>query len=267
MYDIRTGVTHASTKIQKFILAAAAFAFAAALTLSAGGVLAAPDHTLFGEASYVNGPTGRAVQMVSDSSPGYGGVDFVLPSGISTFADLTKLATDFNPTDDGCAGGSPRFQINVPEMGPLEPGDTSGEDNIFVYFGPNPVTGTCTLNIWQNTTDLLDPGKNVDTSQLGGTFYHEYTLAVAQFGSVPVLGIQLVTDAGWAFGDSEQTVLADNVMINNKTYTFEIPQPQSKNECKNGGWQDLADSDGSPFKNQGDCVSYVATGGKNKANG
>ena len=43
--------------------------------------------------------------------------------------------------------------------------------------------------------------------------------------------------------------------------------PTSKNQCKNGGWQNLADNNGTPFKNQGDCVSYVATGGKNLATG
>ena len=34
--------------------------------------------------------------------------------------------------------------------------------------------------------------------------------------------------------------------------------PNNKDECKNGGWQDFG-----IFKNQGDCVSFVATGGKN----
>jgi hypothetical protein len=35
-------------------------------------------------------------------------------------------------------------------------------------------------------------------------------------------------------------------------------EPITKDDCKNGGWS------GWPvFKNQGDCVSYVATGGKN----
>jgi hypothetical protein len=35
--------------------------------------------------------------------------------------------------------------------------------------------------------------------------------------------------------------------------------PTSKDQCKNGGWRNF----GSTFKNQGDCVSFVATGGKN----
>jgi hypothetical protein len=34
--------------------------------------------------------------------------------------------------------------------------------------------------------------------------------------------------------------------------------PASKDECRNGGWRNFPG-----FKNQGDCVSFVATGGKN----
>jgi hypothetical protein len=36
------------------------------------------------------------------------------------------------------------------------------------------------------------------------------------------------------------------------------PFPISKDQCKNGGWHAYG-----VFKNQGDCVSFVATGGKN----
>jgi hypothetical protein len=32
--------------------------------------------------------------------------------------------------------------------------------------------------------------------------------------------------------------------------------------CKNGGWQNLTTSTGATFHNQGDCVSYAATGGE-----
>jgi len=40
--------------------------------------------------------------------------------------------------------------------------------------------------------------------------------------------------------------------------------PASAEECKKGGWAALTDDLGNKFKNQGDCISYVATGGKNK---
>ncbi len=41
--------------------------------------------------------------------------------------------------------------------------------------------------------------------------------------------------------------------------------PANKAQCKDGGWEHLHDN-ASPhnhFKNQGDCVSFVATGGTN----
>jgi hypothetical protein len=34
--------------------------------------------------------------------------------------------------------------------------------------------------------------------------------------------------------------------------------PNAQDQCKNGGWRDFG-----LFKNQGDCISFVATGGKN----
>jgi hypothetical protein len=36
--------------------------------------------------------------------------------------------------------------------------------------------------------------------------------------------------------------------------------PANKEQCKKGGWQALFRPDGSPFKNEGDCVQYVLTG-------
>jgi glucuronoarabinoxylan endo-1,4-beta-xylanase len=40
--------------------------------------------------------------------------------------------------------------------------------------------------------------------------------------------------------------------------------PTSKDQCKNGGWKNFTNP---AFKNQGDCVSFVATGGKNLPSG
>lgn len=42
-----------------------------------------------------------------------------------------------------------------------------------------------------------------------------------------------------------------------------VPMPTSKDQCKKDGWKDY----GTTFKNQGDCVSFVATGGKNQPSG
>jgi hypothetical protein len=57
-------------------------------------------------------------------------------------------------------------------------------------------------------------------------------------------------------------VETDLVSFNGTAYDFEpaIGPPTSRDACKNGGWETF---NAPAFKNQGDCVSYLATGGKN----
>jgi hypothetical protein len=43
------------------------------------------------------------------------------------------------------------------------------------------------------------------------------------------------------------------------TSTLPTPLPRVEGDCKNGGWRAFG-----IFRNQGDCVSYVATHGKNE---
>jgi len=49
-------------------------------------------------------------------------------------------------------------------------------------------------------------------------------------------------------------------VLDNVVVTESVPV---KDDCKNGGWQSMIDNAGNSFKNQGDCVSYFATKGKN----
>ncbi len=194
---------------------------ATALVLPA---FAAPAYTLSGEASQSNG----SVTLVSDASPGYGLINFAY-SG-STPAGLQQLGTDFNVTDDDCKNGSPRFRVKVTT--------DSGTKSIFVYLGPSPNFTGCPANTWVPSGDLLEPGKTIDTSQLtGGTFYHEYSAALVMFGTLPVTGIQLVSDSGYAFGDGEQTVMVDNTFINNDTYTYNAACTQVDASGLTGYWK------------------------------
>jgi hypothetical protein len=53
----------------------------------------------------------------------------------------------------------------------------------------------------------------------------------------------------------------------NETFTSTLAQPvplapTSFAQCMNNGWKNFPQ-----FKNQGDCVSFVATGGKNPGGG
>jgi hypothetical protein len=230
----------------KLRLTLLAFVLASFALVLGGTALAASSYHLFGDAQIVSGGNpGSAAQLRSSATPpGYGGVDFDVPAGM-TVGQLNYLATDYKFTAGSCGGGAPRFQLNA------DNGTNSG--NIFVYIGPPPGYTGCPAGVWTPTGDLLQSALFVDTSQLpGGTFYDLWELALVKYGSYALTGIQLVTDAGWMFGT--QTVLVDNVQINEDTYTFE-----SKDSCKNGGWRDFTSSPG-PFKNQGECVSSFARG-------
>jgi hypothetical protein len=53
-------------------------------------------------------------------------------------------------------------------------------------------------------------------------------------------------------------VNTDGVTFNDTTYDFELVNtPTSSDDCKNGGYKNLTDTNGNAFKNQGQCVSYV----------
>ena len=229
-------------------------------------VAAATNFDLFGDAMLFSpgNNSNTAAQLRSNVAPGQtsGGVDFAIPAGM-VLNQLTNLSTDYMFTQASCGGGSPRFQINV-----------DGK-NIQVYLGPFPNYTLCAQNIWTSSGNLVTAASVVDTSQLpGGAFYDTWTNALAKYGTHTVTGIQLVTDSSWFFG-ATQTVVVDNVMINATTFTFESEgqgggggggggHNKDKEKCKKGGWKDFTSSPG-PFRNQGDCVSFFASGGRNKA--
>lgn len=236
----------------------------AGLAVASSAVLAA-SYTLDGGATLAE--TGNAsdgaIQLVSDDTNAGSSVLFELDNTL-TFAELTTLSADFNVTDDDCTNGSPRFSIGL--------NTESGVKYVFAYLGPTPNYQGCTADTWTSSGNLLAAGLNIDTSQLGGTFYDTTENALATYGGLSVAEVLLVVDAGYAFEDGEQTVLVDNVVINDTTFSFEDEAEApvyTADDCKRNGWRDLTGEAGEPgpFRNQGDCVSFFATGGRNQPNG
>jgi hypothetical protein len=181
---------------------------AVGLLVAANPAMAAGPYTLFGDATRVHpGNHSHTAIQLRSAGAGFGGIDFKVPSGM-TFSQIQNLGTDYKFTTATCGGGAPRFQINI-----------EGK-NAFVYIGPPPNYTDCPQDVWVGTGNLATPASFVDTSQLpGGTFYDTFATAQEKYGSDIVTGIQLVTDGAWKVGT--QTVVVDNVMINNTTYTFE----------------------------------------------
>ena len=54
--------------------------------------------------------------------------------------------------------------------------------------------------------------------------------------------------------------LCPNTPANTVVNVSGCPVPTDKDACKNGGWQTLYGTGGTPFKNQGQCIQYANTG-------
>jgi hypothetical protein len=267
-YTIQNGIERTKTKLQKHLIGIFGLMFPVAAALTSGGVHAATTYSLFGDAQLVSpgSSSNTAAQIRSDAAvpPSFGGTSIALSSPVA-WADFDTLSTDYNITDDDCGGGSPRLQIRVDTTG-----DGVSDGSVRVAIGPSPSFTDCPTG-WQNTGNVIgneDAGR-YDYSVFGGSPFTTYSNAPAAVTSGQVVGVTVVVDGSWnanaTNGDGEQTVLIDNVNVNGDVTTFE-PAP-TKDSCKNGGWMALTDSNNRPFKNQGDCVSFFATKGKNKANG
>ena len=70
----------------------------------------------------------------------------------------------------------------------------------------------------------------------------------------------LATSASTTLSFISTTAGAFGPAIDNVVVTESVPV---KDDCKNGGWETMIDTAGNSFKNQGDCVSFFATKGKN----
>jgi choice-of-anchor C domain-containing protein len=106
--------------------------------------------------------------------------------------------------------------------------------------------------------------KTLDVSATGGTVGH-YTFDTTgnTLASMNWTGESysfLATTASTTLSFVSTTPGPFGPAIDNVIVTEIVP---TKSDCKQGGWQTMIDTSGNQFKNQGDCVSFFATGGKN----
>jgi hypothetical protein len=160
--------------------------------------------------------------------------------------------------------GAPSYQVIA-----YLNGGTAGFTTLVFEPYQNPVQGPVVTNTWQqwdvdaglfwsSRTVTCSNGVIVGTPGGPATYTLSQVLAACPSAVVAGFGVNIGT-----FNPSYD-VLTDLVTFNDTTYDFEpYIVATDKDQCKKGGWQTVTDADGNPFKNQGDCVSYVATGGKN----
>ncbi len=106
--------------------------------------------------------------------------------------------------------------------------------------------------------------KTLDVGATGGTVSH-YTFdttgsTLANMNWTAESYSVLATTTSTTLSFVSTTPGAFGPAIDNVVVTETVP---TKSDCKQGGWQTMIDTAGNRFKNQGDCVSFFATGGKN----
>ncbi len=83
-----------------------------------------------------------------------------------------------------------------------------------------------------------------------------YTLAGLKTACPNAVAIGFGVNVG-SYNPSYDTY-SDGVSFNEDVYDFELfATPTSKDQCKDGGWENLTDDTGTPFENQGQCISWV----------
>lgn len=282
-YNVRNGVTRARSTTQR-LTNKAVFGITtsiAAISLVVVPMAAAATFTTVTESNNqgwikteANG--GTISYVASTEAIGTGAVQFNTP----TNASITRLkkTVSLNLADVTNLSYMTK-QVSAPETAKTVAAvnlrlyiDTDGNgkfDDVLVY---EPYYNSPVSSIWQTWTSNQTNGywwSNAGVTynghvSVGAGGYTNFHLSdvVHDYQSAKVVSIGLGT------GDynSPWTVQADNLVVNDTTYNFENKMPTvtltSKNQCKGDGWQSVSATDGSSFKNQGSCVSYVASDDK-----
>lgn len=102
-----------------------------------------------------------------------------------------------------------------------------------IWWSTRAIPGVCAFTCYVTWSDIV--ASNPNAIVVGG------------------LGVNI--GSGWS---GQFIGYADFLTVNGDVFDFVtlVGPPTSKDECKNGGWQSFNNP---PFKNQGDCVSYVAS--------
>jgi hypothetical protein len=253
---------------------AAACALAAILFVTVGASAAS---------TVVVTPTNQQGWTTADTRPG-GAVNFVVdstaPSGngalqLTTDATTTAKAQYLHETSTPLSsvtelgyytkqnsasfvGGDPSYQLVVNLLGP-----TSGFTTLVYepYYN-----GTVTPGVWQqwdvdqglfwSSRSVACPGGTIVGTPGGPA---TYTLAQVQAACPNAVVVAFGVNVG--SNNPSYDVETDLVDFNGTVYDFEpYAVAADKEQCKDGGWANVRRSDGSSFKNQGDCVQYANTG-------
>jgi hypothetical protein len=174
------------------------------------------------------------------------------------------------PSSDSTVVGSVGF-FDADEVGAfwsMQRGDRVSET--FTFSGPSSINRAL-LQV-AVVTNVLAPGQSVNWNlEINGTVLGSFTVPAGFTGpltldvsfppiSGPTYAVTIrVTNEVPGGGGAHTLAYAGNLAHSIELFAT---LATTKAQCKKGGWRDFG-----VFKNQGDCVSFVATGGKNPPSG
>jgi len=290
VYSVQNGVRKIKTTIDHFRVASALVATglitAVALPFAAN---AAPTPT-----TIVVTPTNTQGWTTADTRPG-GAVNYVVDATApgnphagalqlttdnttvakaqymhdtnTSLSSVTELSYVTKQNSANFPGGDPSYQLATC-LGGVS-GTTCTGFTTFVYEPYE--NGTVTPGVWQtwdvaagqvwSSRTYTDGATCSVAAGAGGAPF--YTLADLQANCPNAVVVGFGVNVG--SNNPSYDVEADLVDFNGTTYNFEpFAAVTDKDACKKDGWKAQFDANGNGFKNQGDCVSYVASGGKSQ---
>jgi hypothetical protein len=174
--------------------------------------------------------------------------------GYSTYHDSTSTAPAYQ---------LPSINIEIDKNGgTFLPGDYT--TLVFEPVYNTTDQGPINQNQWQ-TWDAYNGGQGMwwSTRPIAGCLipicYMTWNYIVTNNPSATILG-GFGVNQGSGSGGLTASTDALKITHGDLCATYDFEPFRSTNECKKGGWQTMRRADGSEFKNQGDCVSYVNTG-------
>lgn len=157
--------------------------------------------------------------------------------------------------------------------------DNNGTVDDQIFFEPvyqngsygTPNQGAVTVGTWQTWNALEGAWWSLSG---GGSDFQPLSSYIALHPDATLVnsltglgGLRVAVGCGgavWANFVGNADAITIGTAAGSTTYDFEFAAPfvvaTSAAQCKNGGWQTVRRSDGSSFKNQGDCIKYVNTG-------
>jgi hypothetical protein len=221
----------------------------AMVAVALSGVLIAP--TANAQVPAQDAVTGDALLLYDGFSGIYVRIDATSgPSGEGPAGTVSiNICSVFVST---CATPSPELGGGVTCL------NVRGNRAIIGYYG-GLVQGGFTLFRARGLVEVVDNGSSSaapDTLDIA-TLFTEIRFTEPNPDDVPISDCPDALPAGSGLISGPLPPRPRPDVLQDFTVTDAQPLPTSKEQCKKGGWQAFG-----IFKNQGDCVSFVATGGK-----